>query len=343
MIVHATQTLLRGRAAALAGAAILAVTPALAQAPSSTVFLEESGVVVIALESGTEPGAWNESVSTPGFLGEGYIRWDGPNLFNQPGAAGIFGFDFEVTEGGNHIFSLRNRHENPDPTEENDVWIRVDGGQWIKLFSNMPGSVGSWTWESRFDFGHGNQPQASYNLTPGIHRVEFSGRSFGFKMDRLHIYRPGTPGALNEQRDESTRRIGGRYCGMPPNSTGLATALDAFGKRSVAENDVTLRVSQAPPGQFGLFIVSDTEGFTAGIGGTNGNLCIGGEIGRYTTIETIDPGGFVVRSIDLTQIPRASSLAAVQAGETWRWQFWHRDTPAAGDGNLSRGCHILFF
>lgn len=343
MIVHATKPLLRGRAAGIVGAAILFAAPTLAQNGDQTVFLEEDGVVVIALESGNEPGAWNESVSTPGFLGEAYIRWDGPNLFNQPGAAGIFGFDFEVNGGGNHIFSLRNRHENPDPTEENDVWIRVDGGQWIKLFSNMPGSVGSWTWESRFDFGHGNQPQASYNLTPGIHRVEFSGRSFGFKMDRLHIYRPGTPGALNENREESTRRIGARYCGMPPNSTGLATVMDAFGKRQVSANDVTLRVSQAPPGQFGIFLASNAEGFVNNVGGTAGNLCLGGEIGRYPLIAIVQPDGTFELPLDLQEVPRPSTTAAVQAGETWRWQFWHRDTPAAGDGNLSRGYRITFF
>ena len=161
----------------------LALTQGTAQAQFT--YIAQNNLVAIQFESAPLVDDWTLSTSTPGFTEDGYLRWDGPNLFNSPGASGIFGFDFEVQQNGNYQLRLRNRHENPDPTEENDVWIRMDGGQWIKTFSNMAGSVGAWTWESRFDFDHNNQPNANFNLTPGVHRIEFSGRSFGFKMDPL--------------------------------------------------------------------------------------------------------------------------------------------------------------
>ena len=127
--------------------------------------MAQNNLVAVQFESAPLVDSWTLSTSTPGFTEDGYFRWDGPNLFNSPGASGIFGFNFEVQQGGNYQLRLRNRHENPDATEENDVWIRMDGGPWVKTFSNMAGSVGAWTWESRFDFSHGNQPNANYDLS----------------------------------------------------------------------------------------------------------------------------------------------------------------------------------
>lgn len=306
---------------------------------SQEVYVAQDNLVVVQFESAIAVDDWNESTATPGFTEDAYFRWDGPNLFNQPGASGIFGFDFEVQNGGVYQLRVRNRHEHPDPTEENDVWIRMDGGAWVKTFSNMPGSVGAWTWESRFDFAHNNQPDASYNLSPGVHRIEFSGRSFGFKMDSFHLYQPGAPGALNPNTPESPRRFGVDYCTANANSTGGVSQIDAFGSPEVDDNDLLLTVTGLPANQFGIFIVSNGQDFVPGVGGTLANLCVA-DPGRYATVSSTGASGRATLRPDLTAVPRPTGFAAVQQGSTWRWQFWHRDT--LGNANMSRGIAVRF-
>ena len=303
-------------------------------------FLAQDGLLVVELESAEPIGDWTLSTSTPGFINDGYFRWDGPNLFNSPGASGIFGFEFEVETAGNWILSLRNRHEDPDPTEDNDVWIRMDGGQWIKVFSNMPGSVGAWTWESRFDFGS-NQPQANYDLQPGTHLMEFSGRSNGFKMDRFHIYLPGHPGGNDPNRPESPRRFGDSYCGTSVNSTGSTSTIDAYGSPLVSANNALLICTDLPQNVLGYFLVSNTQGFVANPAGSDGNLCIGGDIGRFPL--SSGSAGFASIRLDLGTMPQSSGAVAVQPGEEWNFQFWHRDTGSQGiTSNFSRGLAVTF-
>jgi len=307
-------------------------------------FLAQDGLLVVELESAQPIGDWTLSTSTPGFIFDGYFRWDGPNLFNSPGASGIFGFEFEVETGGDWILSLRNRHEDPDPTEENDVWMRMDGGQWIKVFSNMPGSVGAWTWESRFDFGHGNQPQAHYNLQPGTHLLEFSGRSNGFKMDRFHIYLPGHPGGNDPNRPESPRRFGDSYCSANANSAGSESSIEAYGSPILAENNALLICSDLPQNVLGYFVVSSTQAFVANPAGSAGNLCVGGNIGRYAgNVLSSGNAGFTSLRLDLTSIPQPMGAVAAQPGEEWNFQFWHRDTGGQGSvSNFSRGMAVTF-
>ena len=300
-------------------------------------YLASNDLLVVQFESVADTsGNWNESTATPGFTDESYVRWDGPNLFSQPGAQGVFEVDFEVPVGGNWILSLRNRHENADPTEENDVWVKMDGDDWIKVFSNGPGSVGSWTWESRFD--EGSQPQASYSLSAGTHTLSFSGRSFGFKIDKIHLYLPGAPGATDPNSPESPQRFGTSYCSANPNSAGSVSSIVAIGSPTAVDNSLTLIVNGLPQNQFGIFIASDLEDFIPNLAGTSANLCIQNP-GRYGQILNSGGSGSVSTSIDLTSIPRPTGTVAAMAGQTWRWQFWHRDGASA---NMSRGIRVPF-
>ena len=320
--------------------AIASVAMASAQAVQGEVWLESGGIVAIEMESADLTGPWTEAAVLPGFAGDGYIRWDGPDLFNSPGAQGIFGFDFEVNSGGEWLLGLRNRHENPDATEENDVWIRMDQEPWIKVFSNLPGSVGAWTWEARFD--EGSQPDASYMLTPGAHRIEFSGRSFGFRMDRLHLFQAGTAGSFDPSVPESPRRFGESYCVAANNSTGGISESFVTGSPAASANDITLTTIGLPTSSLGYYVVSPFEAFVAGIAGSDGNLCVGNSTGRYNG-DVLSSGsiGEVGLLIDLTSIPQPSGAVAGVAGETWRFQFWHRDSNASGStSNFSRGLRV---
>lgn len=326
------------RMIALVAATLPAFAASHGTAAAQITYVAQNNLVAIQFESTTTVDDWTLSASTPGFTEDGYFRWDGPNLFNSPGASGIFAFDFEVQTGGNYQLRVRNRHEDPDPTEENDVWIRMDGGQWIKTFSNMAGSVGAWTWESRFDFDHSNQPNANYNLTPGVHRIEFSGRSNGFKMDQFHLFLIGAPGAQNPNTPESPRRFGESYCSANANSTGQVSTITAFGSPELDDNSFTLTCRNLPPNQFGLWITSNQSGFMPNIGGTSANLCINSP-GRYPFILDSGASGEATLDPDLTRLPLPTGNVAAQVGSTWHWQVWHRDIgPTA---NMSRGMRFM--
>jgi hypothetical protein len=244
-----------------------------------------------------------------------------------------------------YIFHLRNRHEDPNPTEDNDVWVRLDQGPWEKVFSNGISSVGNWTWEARVELPGGLFPQQSYNLSAGLHTLSFSGRSNGFKMDRFHLAIPGHPGEFNGSYPESPCRLGAQYGNANVNSTGSAGQMEAYGSEYVFRNDVTLHGYQLPVNALGYFIVGDSQLFLANPGGSSGNLLVGPNIGRYrANLLTVNGSGRASLPIDLTQIPQPTGSVGTAAGQTWNFQFWHRDTAPGGNptSNFSGGLEITF-
>ncbi|MFT7074619.1 MAG: hypothetical protein ACJA0P_000619, partial [Planctomycetota bacterium] len=184
---------------ALGSAALgLTMTPSFAQGQNGP-FITENGLLVVEFESGSPTGSWASETALGGYTGANYIRWDGPNLFNSPGTD-VFAFEFEITDPGRYHFRLRNRHDHPDSTEANDVFIRMDGGAWVKTFSWQRGI---WTWTTQHEFSHSNKPEAEYTLAAGLHRIEFSGRSHDFMLDRFHLFNDNASNPYSVSHPES--------------------------------------------------------------------------------------------------------------------------------------------
>lgn len=138
---------------------------------------------------------------------------------------------------------------------------------------------------------------------------------------------------------------GGNVCGAAvPNSTGVASVINAVGSTVVVENNVTLECTSLPPNVIGLFIVGTDVGFVPTVGGSTGNLCVGGDIGRFSSsITTTGPGGTASFVTDLTAYPSTSGPMAVVPGDVRFFQFWHRDTgPAGATSNFSPGEEVVF-
>ena len=140
--------------------------------------------------------------------------------------------------------------------------------------------------------------------------------------------------------------IGTPYCTAATNSTGYAARTRACGVELVAANDVTLIAYQMPPNTFGIFVVSATQGFTAMPGGSMGNLCLGGQIGRYIGPGQILDSGAVGRfslALDLTRTPTPTALVAVQPGDTWHYSTWFRDVVGGVQtSNFADGLSITY-
>lgn len=135
------------------------------------------------------------------------------------------------------------------------------------------------------------------------------------------------------------------YCQAAPNSTGVAATISAIGTPIVANNDVTLRAAGLPMNQFGTFLTSQMQGFLPGTGGTsNGNLCVAGQIGRFSNpgqILSSGTSGVIVLPIDLMQIPQGSGFVSISPGEDWYYQAWFRDPVGVGS-NFTDGLEINY-
>ena len=136
--------------------------------------------------------------------------------------------------------------------------------------------------------------------------------------------------------------IGSNYCQGATNSTGSPGLLRGLGSTSLAADDVTLLGTNLPGNQFALFVTSRTPAFVANAGGSDGNLCIAGAIGRYNgQLAPTEPSGRISLAVDVNAIPQPTALVSAQAGETWRFQVWHRDATPGGS-NFSTGLAITF-
>ena len=104
-----------------------------------------------------------------------------------------------------------------------------------------------------------------------------------------------------------------------------------FGGRTVAQNDLLLTANNLPASAFGFFLTSQTQGFVTQPAGSQGNLCLGGAIGRYVGAgQVLDSGaaGQFALTLDLNQMPTPTGLVPAVAGETWNFQSWFRDSVA---------------
>jgi len=160
-------------------------------------------------------------------------------------------------------------------------------------------------------------------------------------MRGLHMYLH-----LADERAVSLAGDGGlgtSYCGpAATNSSGLPGVMGATGSKVVADNDLTLVATQLPANQFGYFLVSATQGFVAHPGGSQGNLCLAGQIGRYVNdVANTGATGELSLLIDLTHLPAPLSKPVV-AGETWNFQAWFRDKNPNQTSNFSDGLSITF-
>ncbi|MEZ6014942.1 MAG: hypothetical protein R3F49_07510 [Planctomycetota bacterium] len=194
-------------------------------------------------------------------------------------------------------------------------------------------------------FGTGTTPPSVFTdgeltLTSGDARsAPFTGAGTWFQSRGLHgevTYVVGFGGG-----------VGSTYCAPAvANSTGAGGTLRASGQRAAAANDVTVVAGALPMNSFGFFLASMTQGSVGQPGGSQGTLCLGGAIGRYVgpgQIQNSGATGSFSLALDLTQTPTPNGLVSVNAGETWNFQAWYRDSVGGvATSNFTEGLSIDF-
>lgn len=134
--------------------------------------------------------------------------------------------------------------------------------------------------------------------------------------------------------------VGTAYCTPAvPNSSGQSAVIRATGSSSVAENSFFLWATDLPRDELALFIVSDMQGFLPAPGGSQGNLCLGGSMGRFSRkIQDTGPCGCAGIEVNLQLLP-LSPPHTVLKGETWNFQMWVTDT---GSSNFTDAVSVTF-
>ena len=124
---------------------------------------------------------------------------------------------------------------------------------------------------------------------------------------------------------------GAAYCSpAASNSTGQPGVIEGRGSAVIANDDFRLLANQLPTQSAGFFLCSQTQGFITNPGGSAGNLCLSGNIGRVVGGQILNSsffGSFAV-AVDFTSLPQPTGPVSAVIGETWNFQAWYRDAVA---------------
>ncbi|MDF1839580.1 MAG: SUMF1/EgtB/PvdO family nonheme iron enzyme [Planctomycetota bacterium] len=150
------------------------------------------------------------------------------------------------------------------------------------------------------------------------------------------------------------------FCVATPNSTGVSASLSATFGSGIGSN-LHLEVVDGVPNEYGYFLAGGEA--TPGVVISNGLLCLTGTpsatVYRYNVsgTEWNSLGRFDAAGV-MQNLGGTSSLGSgfdvpstipdtipilITAGDTWYFQYWHRDTPAGlGSSNFSTGLAVTF-
>ncbi|MFT5733611.1 MAG: DNA-binding beta-propeller fold protein YncE [Planctomycetota bacterium] len=151
-------------------------------------------------------------------------------------------------------------------------------------------------------------------------------------------------GGSDPANANSVPDLGQNYCGPAViNSSGNSGVMSAAGSRVATDNDLLLQASLLPSGSAGFFIASQGQGFVQGPGGSQGNLCISGNVARFSLqVQNSGAAGAFSTRIDLSHVP-TNPPQGVLSGQTWNFQAWFRDSVGGQPtSNFTDGLSIDF-
>jgi len=190
------------------------------------VFVEKDELVIVEVEKAVFKSTdWRFDNSLSGYSGEGYLVWDGPDSFSQPGT-GMITYKIRISNPGTYRFLWQSRiTSGSSNTDFNDNWLRIpdanhfygrrnsDGNIVYPKGTQLPpipesdgqtttdpegagsdgwfkiymNTVGSWHWQSSTS---DNNPHDIYAVfdTAGDYTIEISGRSNGHGIDKFVLF-----------------------------------------------------------------------------------------------------------------------------------------------------------
>ncbi|MEM6673370.1 MAG: hypothetical protein AAF726_11045 [Planctomycetota bacterium] len=138
--------------------------------------------------------------------------------------------------------------------------------------------------------------------------------------------------------------VGSQFCEAAPNSTGVSAWIRATASNPpAAGGGFSLFCNDLPLNSFGHFLCSTQTGFVPNPGGSAGNLCLGGAIGRFVGPGQVMNSGFNAEfnlPVDSSAFPSPTGFVGAMSGESWYFQAWFRDFGPTS--NFSNGVQVTF-
>ncbi|MEM8710503.1 MAG: lectin-like protein, partial [Planctomycetota bacterium] len=308
-------------------------------------------------------GSWGDD-DNGSYSGSAYVMNVGPTWSESPAGGRWFSAlparswedaENQAQQLGGHLATVRSPLENDWYTSTFAVplgasrapWIGYSDAQVEGLFtwsSAEPASFESWA-VGEPDNGQGadwavlgpdgtwaDEPQTP--ARPGIVEVEgadcdLNGLPDRYEMALLPDLDINGDGVLDAC-------VSASYCTATPNSSGLPARVVAAGSPLLSDNSLTLRALNLPAHQLGYFLMSQSQGFVPGFGGSSGNLCLGGQIQRLSNplqggrVLQASASGEAIFTLDLEVLAVSVGVAA---GDTWNFQLWFRDVMTSNTTN----------
>lgn len=187
--------------------------------PTEFIFEESEGLLIIESENAVMPTGWVAHKSVADFTGTGYIQWEGNNNFGKTGD-GLISYKIRIKTAGTYRIQWRSRiNEGTSSSESNDAWLRFPGAAdffgkkssnnsivypkgsgktpnpkgsgadgWFKVYMNK---LGEWSWQARTSDHDAHDIFVTFDKA-GDYILEVSGRSKGFAIDRIALYKDDT-------------------------------------------------------------------------------------------------------------------------------------------------------
>ena len=158
-------------------------------------------------------------------------------------------------------------------------------------------------------------------------------------------------GDIYVQNVDASGSLGSRFpvgsraaCSVAQNSVGAPAITEAAGTAVISQANLSLETTDLPSSTFGFYLTSRSGSSVPNPGGSQGNLCLGGEIGRMTNpgqILNSGAAGAFGLTVDLKRLQQPTGYVSALSGESWHFQAWYRDKQSDGDLKLQlRGvCH----
>ena len=141
--------------------------------------------------------------------------------------------------------------------------------------------------------------------------------------------------------------IGEAYCGPAvPNSTGNSAELRLSGSNVIDRGELVLQASGLPSSTFGYFLVAPDSAFVTGVPGSQGNLCLGGAVGRFVRAGQVQQSsglGEISLTVDPRALPSPQGTFSATPGVSLFFQAWFRDANPGGTSNFTSGAAVRFF
>jgi hypothetical protein len=291
--------------------------PVVALNGASGVFVAGSTSGVLGLFSAGETDVWVTAVSHAGT--QGWIE-----QFGTPESDSCAGIESDLA-GGFYLTGSTSGVLGASSAGVLDAWIaRYDGSglrSWLRQFGT-----------------------AGVDRSSGV-AVDQPGQFFlsGSTTRDLAAVNAGDEDAWVANFDSL---LSSGYCASPANSTGMPAVITATGSSAIALGRLNLRCESLPRFAFGFFILSQMQGFAANPGGSSGNLCVSGLVGRFVgpgQVQNSGALGAISIDVDPLILPHPLGPVAAQAGETWNFQGWFRDANPQVTSNLSNGVAVTFY